>query len=124
MGAKVKKFIKYAAVATIALGVSGVADTTAYALTNAEAKQLKRDLRGAIGELMLTTELSIDAIDDLLNGDTDLSRDEERALLKERRMLATEFRRLKTRRQKVNRWGDGQLNYWAAVYLPSTVSPA
>ena len=118
-----KSVFKTLAIATVALGVSGVVDTAAYALTNSEARQLKKDLRSAIGGLIVETELAMDEIDLILNTQ-DLPRDEERALLKERRILATEYRRLKTRRNRVNNWSDGQLNYWAAIYIPTTVSPS
>ncbi len=116
-----KKHLKILAVAVIALSVSGVADTAAYAFSKSEVRERKDVLRDALSNLIEATELQLDALDILLSNPT-LSRAEERALLNERRMLATSFRRMKTRRDRMKTWGRGQVNYWASFYFPVKVS--
>lgn len=102
----------------VAIGVSGVADVTANAKSNAE---LRADLRAAIQSEIIETELAGDAIMERLQNE-DLPREEERALLKERRILLAQERRLKMRRTQTQRWNKYQLRWFARIFVATPVS--
>lgn len=116
--------MKYIAVATIALGVSGATTPSAQAaLTPAEISQLRVDLRKSLATARNIVERTINGLDRQLRAGG-LTRAEERAIRTERRMLITEFRRLNTRWKRVNTWSDGQVTYYGNVYAAIVVSYA
>lgn len=118
-----KSAIKILAVSMIAFGLYGGVDSVANAQSKPAIEQFRGEIRDAIRSQIVAAEAEIDAINERLQNN-DLPRDQERALIRERRALASMNRQLESRRQRARNWNSFQLAYFGNIFLPKDVSPS